>query len=206
MDTTYGNSKAHLVRKLKSARRDDLVGAVERGEVTAYAAANEAGLRRRARPLEVDTSTARRRDFRRHPDRVRCDAEMWYGAPGDASAFETAERAHRYWIENRARLMPLLAVGGRRPVGWWRFEADLDYPGRDLERSTLFEAGMLGAEEEAELLADWRREFERGHGPNFFHCASGKILRGEAARRAHFKWADIPPALIEAWSDEDPLK
>ena len=53
----------------------------ERGEATAYQAAVEAGIRKRARPLEVDTSAARRREFRRHPDRVRCDAEMWYG-PG----------------------------------------------------------------------------------------------------------------------------
>jgi hypothetical protein len=204
MDTIqYGNSKAHLIRKLKKPRRDDLVGAVERGEVTAYGAANEAGIRKRGRPLEVDTSAARRREFRRHPDRVRCDAEMWYG-PGSASAFDTVEMARRYWIENRARLMPLLALDGRRPWGWWRFEAgDLRYPGRDLERSTLFAAGFLGAEEAAELLSDWRREFDRAHGPDFFHCAcSGKILRGEAARHEHLRWADIPPALVDEWSAE----
>jgi hypothetical protein len=124
MGAQYGNSKRHLLRKLKSADRGDLVGAVERGEVTAYQAAVEAGVRKRARPLEVDTSAARRREFRRHPDRVRCDAEMWYGpGPGCASAFDSVERAHKYWIENRARLMPLLAVEGRRPWGWWQFEA-----------------------------------------------------------------------------------
>ena len=202
MDTQYGNSKRHLLRKLKKAQREDLVGAVRRGEATAYQAAVEAGIRKRARPLEVDTSAARRRDFRRHPDRVRCDAEMWYG-PGHASAFETVERARRYWIDNRARLMPMLAVEGRRPWGWWAFEAGAPrYPGRDIERSTLFEAGLLGAEEAAELLAFWREEFDRAHGPDFFHCGSGKILRGEAARHAHFKWADIPPALVEEWSAE----
>jgi hypothetical protein len=204
MDTQkFGNSKSHLVRKLKSARRDDLVEAVERGEVTAYQAANEAGIRKRKRPLEVDTGTARRREFRRHPDRVRCDAEMWYG-PGSASAFDSVELARRYWIENRARLLPILAVEGRRPWGWWRFDAGgLRHPGYDQERSTLYEAGLLGAEE-AELLADyWRSEFDRGHGPNFFHCArSGKILRGEAARHAHFEWADIPLTLLEEWSAE----
>jgi hypothetical protein len=206
MDTTqYGNSKSHLLRKLKKARRDDLVGAVERGEVTAYGAANEAGIRNRKRPLEVDTSAARRREFRRHPDRVRCDAEMWYG-PGPAPAFDSVERAHKYWIANRARLMPILAVDGRRPWGWWRFESGAPrYPGRDLERSTLFEIGFLGAEEEAELLAGWREEFDRARGPNFFHCASGKILRGEAARHAHHKWADIPPVLIEEWTAEHSL-
>jgi hypothetical protein len=206
MDTQYGNSKRHLLRKLKGAGRDDLVAAVQRGEVTAYQAAVEAGIRKRARPLEVDTSAARRREFRRHPDRVRCDAEMWYGPdpdPGHASAFETVERARRYWADNRARLMPILAVDGRRPWGWWAFEADAPrHPGYDRERSTLYEAGLLGAEEAAELLADWRHEFDRANGADFFCCVGGKNLRGAAARHEHFKWADIPPALVEAWSAE----
>jgi hypothetical protein len=203
MDAQYGNSKSHLLRMLKRAGRDDLVAAVERGEMTAFEAANEAGIRKRGRPLEVDTSTARRRDFRRHPDRVRCDAAMWYGP---ASAFATAEEARRYWLANRARLMPLLAVEGRRPFGWWRFEAgDLRHPGYDRERSTLYAAGLLGADEAAELLAYWRQEFDRGHGPDFFYCGSGKTLRGEAARHAHFAWADIPPALVDEWRDEDHL-
>jgi hypothetical protein len=101
-------------------------------------------------------------------------------------------------------LMPMLAVDGRRPWGWWAVEAgDLRYPGRDLERSTLFDAGLLDAEEEAELLMDWRREFDRAHGPDFFYCAGlRKFLRGAAARHEHFRWADIPPALVEEWSAE----
>ena len=82
MPLQRGNSKAHLVRRLRSAGPDDLVAAVERGEVTAFGAANEAGLRKRARPLEVDTSAARRREFRRHPGRARRDAEMWLGPAG----------------------------------------------------------------------------------------------------------------------------
>ena len=173
MGAQYGNSKRHLLRKLKSADRGDLVGAVERGEVTAYQAAVEAGIRKRARPLEVDTSAARRREFRRHPDRVRCDAEMWYGPGHHASAFASVERARRYWIENRARFDPrgrrqetvgMVGLRGRRRR----------HPGRDLERSTLFEAGLLGAEEEAELLTDWRREFDRANGADFFLLRPGE--------------------------------
>jgi hypothetical protein len=201
MGAQYGNSKRHLLRRLKRARRKDLVGAVQRGEVTTYQAAVEAGIRKRRRPLEFDTSVAKRREFRRHPGRARHDAEMWYG-PGPASAFESVERARRYWIENRARLMPMLAVGGKRPWGWWAFEAGLCHPGRDLERSTLFEAGLLGAEEEAELLRDWRHEFERAHRPDFFYVGRGEILRGAAARRAHYAWSDIPRELLVEWTLE----
>jgi hypothetical protein len=170
MGAQYGNSKRHLLRKLKRAHREDLVGAVQRGEVTTYQAAVEAGIRKRRRPLEFDTSVAKRREFRRHPDRARHDAEC----PAPASAFESVERAHRYWFENRARLMPILAVDGRRPWGWWAFEAGLCHPGRDLERSTLFEAGLLGAEEEAELLRDWRHESSARTGPISSMRAAGR--------------------------------
>jgi hypothetical protein len=205
MDTQRGNSKAHLIRRLKSERRSDLVAAVARGETTAYGAANEAGIRRRKRPLEIDGNVARRREFRRHPDRARRDGEMCYG-PGHASAFATVEQARRYWVENRARLLPILAVDGRRPWGWWRYDdeaADLRHPGRDLERSTLFDAGLLGAEEEDQLVRDWRHEFDRSHDPNFFVCEGpGKFLHGEAARAAHYAWADIPLSLVEEWSSE----
>jgi hypothetical protein len=201
-----GNARPHLARRLKHVRREDLLEAIDRGEVTTFAAAVEAGIRTRKRPLEVDTAAAKRRAFRRHPDRVRKDAEMWYGAADNASAFATVEEAKQYWIENRARLMPILARDGRRPWGWWCYDdeaTDLRYPGRDLERSTLYAAGLLDAEEEAELLADWRSEFDRTHDPNFFICEGpGKIIRGEVARAAHLVWADIPPALVEKWNAE----
>ena len=137
-----------------------------------------------------------------NPSRSRSSGHRWALSTATRSVTSSASsraRKGRIWSErlSAARSLPT------RRWGWWLFEAgDLRYPGRDLERSTLFEAGLLGDEEEAELLADWRCEFDRAHGPNFFHCASGKILRGEAARHAHLKWADIPPALVEEWSAE----
>jgi len=89
-------------------------------------------------------------------------------------------------------------------MAWWEFEAgDLRYPGYDRERSFLFERGLFADAERAELVPHWREEFDRAHSPGFFHCAGpGKFLDGDAARRAHFAWADIPSSLVDAWTAE----
>jgi hypothetical protein len=40
----------------------------------------------------------------------------------------------------------------------------------------------------AELLAFWRKEFDRSHRVDFFFCAGpGKFLHGARARREHYK-------------------
>jgi hypothetical protein len=72
-------------------------------------------------------------------------------------------------------------------------------PGYDRERSTLYQAGLLGEDERRELMAYWRQEFDRASGADFFCCVGGKNLHGAAARREHFRWADIPPPLVAAW-------
>jgi hypothetical protein len=134
------------------------------------------------------------------------EMELWLGGPLPhlPPAFDSDEQRRAVWFRHRARLMENHGSRGRRPAAWWRYEAgDLHYPGYNRERSTLYEAGLLAEAERAELLAYWRGQFERAWDPNFFHCGGpGKILHGAAARRAHFEWADIPPALVEAWSAE----
>jgi hypothetical protein len=96
----------------------------------------------------------------------------------------------------------LVGSNGHRPLAWWRYEAPFPYPGYDSEQSTLYEADLLAETERAELVAFWREQFDRASDPNFFFTGRGEILRGEAAHRAHCRWADIPPSLIEAWSAE----
>jgi hypothetical protein len=87
---------------------------------------------------------------------------------------------------------------GRRPAAWWRFEAgDLRYPGDETEWSTRYQAGLLGEEEQRELLAEWRQQFERAQAPDFWLCLGpGRSLKGAPARRAHYRWADIPRELL----------
>jgi hypothetical protein len=135
------------------------------------------------------------------------EMDLWLGpSPYLAPAFDSDEQRRELWFRHREQMMEQFGSRGRRPQAWWRYEAgELRWPGRDRERSTLYEAGLLGEEERAELLAYWREQFDRAHDPGFFHCGGpGQFLEGEAARRAHFAWADIPPALVEAWSAERP--
>jgi hypothetical protein len=135
------------------------------------------------------------------------EMELWLGpSPYLSPAFDSDEQRRESWFRHRNQLMEQFGSRGRRPVAWWRYEAgELCYPGYDRERSTLYEAGLLGEGERAELLAYWREQFDRAGAPGFFLCEGpGRFLHGDAARRAHCRWADIPPALVAAWSAEGP--
>src|SRR6516165_1680133 len=65
---------------------------------------------------------------------------------------------------------------------------DLKHPGYALERSTLWRAGVLAAEERTELEREWRTAFDAAHGMD------------ARARREHSEHHDVPPELIEAWT------
>lgn len=93
---------------------------------------------------------------------------------------------------------------GRRSHIWWQFEAgDLQYPGRDRERSVLYEAGLLTESESSVLVAQWRREFERAWRPAFFYCEGpDAFFHGVVARRKLYRWADIPRALVRKWRSQ----
>src|SRR5262245_12974140 len=122
------------------------------------------------------------------------EMDLWLGpSPNLPPAFDSDEQRRELWFRHRERLMELLGSHGRRPMAWWRYEAgELRYPGYDRERSTLYEAGLLAEAERAELLAHWREEFDRAYDRDFFCCKGPrKFLHGAAARREHFKWADI---------------
>src|SRR5262249_20063389 len=54
----------------------------------------------------------------------------------------------------------------------------------------------------AELIPEWREEYEKANEPNFSYCTGHGWLRGEAAKRAHYRWAGIPPALVKKWDAE----
>jgi hypothetical protein len=134
------------------------------------------------------------------------ELELWLGPPGPGREpfFANAEEARTAWERVREHF-PLPTSPGRRPWAWWCFEQHgLNYPGCDRERSTLYAAGgILDTEEKAELLIEWRREFDRAQKRGFAHClGSGGWLHGADARRAHYAWTDIPFALVKQWTAE----
>jgi hypothetical protein len=129
---------------------------------------------------------------------------LLYG-PADqwADAFADEREVREAWEQHRARILGHYRRG-RRPWGWWQFEAgELRYPGYDREQAVLFEAGLLAPEERAELVTDWRREFERAQAADFWICLGpGRSLKGAPARRQHYKWADVPRELLLRWTRE----
>jgi hypothetical protein len=119
--------------------------------------------------------------------------ELWLGpSPFLGSAFETREQLQDAWVRGRDRVMALFGTPGRRPQGWWEFEAGaLKYPGLEAEAAVLYEAGLLGKQERAELEAEWRAEYDKARG-----------FKDAAARRVRLKWAGVPRSLIKAWKAE----
>jgi len=134
------------------------------------------------------------------------EAELAWGVSHRLGpTFSNDDEAREAWVLNRPRLMSLFAFGGRRPQGWWKYESPIPWPGFNLERSTLWEAGLLGAAERRALEADWRNEFFLSLQPGFtFRERSGDYLHGHEAHIAHLVFCDVPAALAERWSSEVP--
>ena len=110
--------------------------------------------------------------------------------------------ANGAWTQHRDRVMAVWGKHGKRPWAWWRYELGRAHPG-DREASTLYEMGVLAPEERAELERWWRGQFERAQAPDFWLCLGpGRFLEGAPARRAHYKWADVPRELLKEWTRE----
>jgi hypothetical protein len=97
---------------------------------------------------------ARNRTSRGQLDGI-AEMDLWLGpSPYLAPVFDSDEQRRELWFRHRDQMMEQHGSRGRRPVAWWRYEAcELRWPGYDRERSTLYEAGLLGEAERAELLS-----------------------------------------------------
>ena len=148
-----------------------------------------------------------------HPHRGRLnhaqEMTLRYGEDPRWDAFQSEAEHREAWARNRDHLLARYQHG-RRPAAWWRFEASIPFPGYDHEQAALFEADLLHEDERAELEREWRRAFEQARAPGFMFCAgfakpsdtTATWLEGEAAERAHLKWAGVPRALIRKWTAE----
>ena len=151
------------------------------------------------------------------PDRSRRSLSHWqemfltYGPEARWNdAFADEEEVCAAWNYHRGRILSTYR-NGRRPWAWWTIDhPELRYPDHDGEQAALFEAGLLGEEERAELVARWRSDFERAQKPGFMYCAgftkpsdtAATWLEGEPAMKAHFAWSGIPKGLLTEWLQE----
>jgi hypothetical protein len=128
------------------------------------------------------------------------EMELWLGPSHHGSTFASEEERRRLWVENRDRLVRLFGHDGCRPMAWWKYESPVPFPGLRLQRSTLYEHGLLGKAEARALVADWRAEFARASQRDFFFVAApDEIYQGAVARQKHFAWADVPLTLLQEW-------
>jgi|SRR6516165_10863446 len=131
--------------------------------------------------------------------------ELWLGVGHRGPSFESDEHRRAAWFRHREKLMRLWGRDGRRPMGWWCYEAPekgLRYPGLEHERSILYEEGVLSEAERTMLERQWREDFERSWSPNFSFFSGGKVYSGDDARELFWIWADLPPPLHEKWMEE----
>jgi hypothetical protein len=208
---------------MRAAGLIDLVSAIERGELTAHAAAAEMGWLKRQPSSGGSPNVVRRRQlviqrlvqagaFKRHPREPDPGAdcpinlalvnELWLG-PSNGTFFNSREELQQTWEVARAWMLRVFGRSGRRPAAWWEFDSPIPYPGRDRETAVLYEANLLDAEERDQLEHGWRRQFEHSLEPGFSVTVSPElILSGARARTAHWDWAGIPTSLRERWRAE----
>jgi hypothetical protein len=126
--------------------------------------------------------------------------ELQFGpSPYLGSVFASREELVDAWQRARERLMAM-SNPGRRPAAFY----EIEHPGvrrsYDTERSDLWRKGLLTAEETVTLEREWKAEFAKAQADNFLvNDGSGELLRGDCARQAHYRWADIPRELIRRW-------
>jgi hypothetical protein len=209
---------------MQAAGLTDLVAAIERGELTAHAAAAEMGWIKRPPSSGGSPNVVRRRQlavyrlaqagaFKQRstgpdpsagcPIDLALVNELWLG-PNDSTFFSSRDELRRTWEESRTYLLATFGRPGRRPMAWWEFDASAAYPGYDRERSTLWRMDVLDAEEKAVLEREWRDEFARAYAPGFSIARpfGEEPIAGAAARKMYFAHCDIPIELIQAWTGE----
>jgi hypothetical protein len=151
---------------------------------------------------------------KRRKSKARDGLSLWQrwsltiGCCGDE--FDSDEERREAWERHRDELLAE-SRAGTRPQAWWDYEASIDQPAdSDLETPALYKAGLLSDTEIAELMPLWRKWYEQAQAPDFQYCiGTAKLgdtfaswIKGAAAKRAQYRWAGIPPAIIKQWNAE----
>jgi hypothetical protein len=124
------------------------------------------------------------------PSRFAILGELWLGPnPEMGSCFRDRAELVAAWEKYGPEAMARWGHGGRRPQGWWEFEAPPDlHRVYATERSTLYERGLLGIDEAAQLEREWRQGFDQAQ----------KL--SDAEREQHYREIDLPASLRRRWS------
>jgi hypothetical protein len=200
-----GTSRDYILNRLRREQHDHFIAAIETGEVSAYAVA--AALGWVSRPAVLGTGSdneAKRRTHRLAGLRAKASGELpdltpdqlqelWLGpSPRRGSLFRTREELRAAWDRGRDYVMATWGRNGRRPQAWWEFEAPalgLRWPGVDREHRVLYEAGVLGAEEIAQLKAVGElapeEAFAGAAGRSLVRDFSGRLSSAAPRRPAH---------------------
>ena len=205
-----GSRRDYILARLERDGRHDLAEAIREGRASAYSIAVELGWTKRAEPVSVSSSGLNAAKRRQHQLRALTGEglspgqmmELKFGPGAQGSLFSSSEELRHAWEASRDEIMHG-SSGGHRAQAWWCFDAPslgLTWPGYFNEQSYLFDHNALGKEECAELVAFWRREFERAYDPDFSFTAAPGILHGVAAQKAHLDWADVPKSLRQRWT------
>ena len=185
---TRPRAQAELMRRLRT-HAPHLYQLVMQGVITTNCAAVTAGFYRGRRnqhkppSVSVEGSSATS-----HAQEM----EIWFGVmKGKTSAFANDDERKRIYFEQRDKWLRFWANNGRRPMAYWRYESPIPYPGFDRERSTLYTAGLLGAEEVRELEEYWHTEFERS------------VTQPWDDHIDHLIFCDVPAELADRWAAEN---
>jgi hypothetical protein len=216
-----GTSREYLLDRLRREGHADWVEAIEAGRVSAFSVACELGWVTRSPTLLGERAhQSKRRRHRLAEERQRISAPrlqpdqltshqrefLLYG-PDDrcGDAFNTEAEVEAAWQRHRDALLACCPPG-RRPWGWRIFDAPhVAWRGYDRELSINWAANVLTPEEKAQLERQWHKDFEKAHSPTFSFCLGpDHFLKGEAAKRAHLAWADVPLELVRQWKKEKP--
>ena len=76
--------------------------------------------------------------------------------PDQRPNFATKAETRAAWFDHRDELMTD-HVPGRRPWGWWKFEAPKPRDETMSQAAQLIALGVVGNQERREIEADWRR-------------------------------------------------
>jgi hypothetical protein len=125
-------------------------------------------------------------------------AQYWFlicGPKGDFdNAFDDEAEVLAAWAQHREQILARYQGNGRRPWGFWAIDhPELRWRGYDRQRSTLCRAGLLGAQEKAELVVWWRQQYDR---------AWSEYDGEPGARRKHLRSVDVPANLVRQWDGE----